>query len=431
MAQRYDIGDNSMYLDVASSSTLAQISVLLDNFLAYKGWTKIESVSVSATLQKYTYSCINLNGSVKRISVYVQGTPASGLLRLGVSVHSDTLPTEQGMTLAIAQDPDNVSNLARWIVLRQVSGNCQLYVFSSQRWCLFMSSVITSFTFAPGHTKAGSWDGSSTYYYYTATKPVVVPQTPVGNNPNSMYLPGYNSENGVTEYIYIGTRTLPNSATFHKRGAIGCVEFVNSQAGFPVAYVDTSTLFMVMPEESNVDYLHKYLMTRNTAQNIGYTAYSGELGVMKPCNLRSDASDYMKVVTNPWNSKSFTHEIQLAHKLGYAGKLLGLKVAAAKAAPAGSELIEANIKVDANYDFDANGVRRKFFRIPGYSRFFGAYPRCKFNYNANREIVQRSIRYDNQSMWLTAFVGNSMGTYELESTDAFDNIYDCGFLIPA
>lgn len=430
MAQRYDIGDNSAYLEVAQNSTLAQISVILDNFLSYKGWTKIDTTSITSTLQRYTYSCPNLNGSIKRISVYVQGNPTSGVLRLGVSVHSDLLPAEQGMTLNIAQnEPDLLVNLSRWIVLRQASGNCQLYIFATQRWCLFMSSVLNQYTFTPCHTKAQSWDGNSTYYWNSACKPVIVPGADTGANPKDFYLPGYNNENGVTEYVYYGTTQPPNSATVYKRGAIGCVELGDTDMTFPAVYVDTAYLFMVMPETGNVDYLHKYLMTKAITNNNGYTVPSGEKGWMKPCNLRSDASDYLSVVPNPWNAKKLMHSIQLAHRAGYAGKVFGLKVAAEKAS--GTELLETNLKVDANYDFDSNGIRRKFFRIPGYNRFAGAYARFKFTYNPNKEPAQRSMRYDNNGTWLSAYIGNSLGNWTLESIAPFNIINDCGFLIPA
>lgn len=444
MAQRYDLGDNSAYFEILPSDALSQIISLLDGFMLYRGWTKVATVSINATLQKYTYSAPNKNGSSKRLGVYISGASGSngGTLKLAVSSLTDTLaPVGFNDAMATSTSPLFTT---QWQTIRSASATHFLYCFANPQWCLFLARLSTGMSNPNAVSGAGqrtwtngsSWRGArcNEFFPHTAWGWRDVRSYPKDGRVPAWY--DFDGTLGTSEFVEMNDAV--NSWTMTRFGAMGTVELMDSMLANPNMHIDLATA-LHQPDDLIPEQCHAAaILSSGVTTDIVYPCNSPEGGQARLCNLLSDVSDYGNAAFSdeafkyPWNNKKIIQEAQFASKLGFLGSAFGLKITQAS----NNILEEVSLRVDENYRLSATGQLKRFIRVPGQFNYGGKYLRKYWTYYPGKVLTLR-----NRMVWssLNETTGTVSPYWDTAKLDGFwttqhDNFsyknYS-SFLIPA
>lgn len=448
--ERITIGDNSCFLRIVSTDLLADIQSNLTIFLQSRGWTRIAQLSLSASLQKHTFSALNVDGSTKRIYVYyrVVGTEISLAVTVGNETKVAGFTDAQVLAASTYAFVNNVSS--QFQVIRSAAVN-RLYIFANPRWCLFaaVTDTLTNSTNITGEVDINRVPTNYGYTYLTTNKPMYLAGAPVGRDITEYRLTPEELATGVTlpsafyfyspdqDYTFVDPQR--SSWSMSRSGAVGCVE-VDSINGPIGMLVDTSSLLYQSTADTIYEELAKKIFNLTSSVSMKDTVFGTDANAF-PCMLLDDSGKYCttpyrrEIFTHPYSNKNFLGELQLATKNGYLGKAHGLKLSQ-PSSTVGGRFSESNLLADSDFNL-GSGSSKKFIRVPGAFDLITNIPCRQLRYKAggvqsDREVYYVSSAYNGYYSFSRRTVQSSIDwVNELTGAAAVTTSNLSSFLIPA
>ena len=452
MAVRDDIGDNSCSITITPVDTIDSILVQITNYLAFRNWIRISTNTVGLDTI-LTFSAPNINGGYKSIRITIRRENISGSsysLLLGVSVLNAT-GRECGITSMRMNESSGKGSMQ---LLRSPTSNVRLYCFANIKWCYFITtdvqgglinkvsvppySVITSYIYSSGWTSShGDWSRlDQPLQVRLESMPVTLDGYTVSKN-----IGQWEGDPAAVPSVYDYWPTSSNRATPSNGGSInyermslmGCSELLDSPLDYPFIWADTAAIMRRHEENlSMVDVVHDRISMagRMNGSRVYAAALNPQVGIVQPCGLIGDISEYRNL--NQSNSgllsggKSLVQPLNFsARNYGFIGRAIGLFATEAKTRT--DFLNPVWLKVDDNYQLDeANGVSRKFWSVPGFSRnYMGGNRHLMAGYNGEAYSLYYQLK-DHLSGWSRSPIQTNWRSNVTEQSLCY-----CTFLIPA
>ena len=449
MVDRVDSGNNTTRLTIYATDTVAQAIAVLNAFLSFRGWSSVSNSRLNASTLKYVYHANTLRPGVRKRMVLYFYT-VSGVTKIAVGVATEQ-GEQSGATDAIM---NGMTGRYQGMLknFHSTASNTVLVVNASQHWCMFSNAGSHAHTCASGTLLHYAYNYNNHQSNYT----IFIPNEPKRIDGFQFGLDAYASPvySGLVPRKYCWKKlnrvpyyTYPyaprNTTITTKTGYIGVMELKDSVLPYPFIYVDTCDLFNQVDTE-DIDLIQLKVASGAILQNLTCLDYTARVvdGIRaRPCNLISDALDYIKPAfgsnfSDPWSGKKFFHEIAMeARGYGYIGKMIGLHVTQSNPVAADTYRFDTN----EMFEVGKGSYRTEFNRIAGQMVGNANGPRCQFYFLAGRKVdLGVEYRYSSmtpngtvQGVWTWHGSGGGWdGSYDMLDQN-FSNTIQASFIIPA